>query len=217
MKSIFILLMIFFTFYSFGQSLQDLKYDQNQTLSHNEQRFLKTTTEDCKSFGYKRGANELSPQAVLETYPKEISFLFFKKHIETLCYYAVSHISKTVSEEFKTQVEEVVLNQVDKCFYKGKVQKPKLCKDLKNKASLFDLTILLGHFCSKNSFNTFKTVNCEFKKAGDRECSLYQDSGKPLSRCPFFFANQRESNELHKSYYSKTCKSPRWRKLKCLN
>jgi hypothetical protein len=202
---------------SLAQDLNKFKYDQNKTLKHNELSFLKTTAQDCENFGYKRAGSDLTPQAVLETYPKEISFLFFKKHIHTLCYYAVSHISKTITDDFKSQVEQVVLNEVDKCFFLGKIKKPKLCDDLKTKAALFDLTILLGHFCTKDSLRVFKAANCEFKKVGERECALYQDSSKPLARCPFAFANQREANDLYKSYYSKTCKRPKWRKPKCLN
>lgn len=200
-----------------SDELSEFKYNQNKSLRLNEVNFLKITSRDCKNFGLKRDPLALTPQNILETFPKEISFLFFKKHIHTLCYYAVSYISKTIGEEFRPQVEELLLTQIESCFFSGKMRRPKLCDDLKNKAALFDLTVLLGHFCSKESLRVFKMINCEFEKIGKQECSLYQDTTKPLNKCPFYFSNKREAQELHRSYYSKNCKRPRWRKLKCLN
>jgi len=200
----------------YGFSQDELKYNQSKSVSFNEKNFLKNITKDCKDFGYKRGPKEMTPAQILATYPKELSFLFFKKHVNNLCYYAVSHISKYTLSDFKDQTEKILLETIDHCLSKPKSKKPALCSELDTKATLFDLTILLGSFCSRSSLSVFKKVNCRFKTVGERECKIYQDSVRPLDKCPFQFSNQEELNSLHKSYFGNHCKRLKWRKPKCL-
>ena len=219
-KILFLLLVYSFSLSSFSN--EKLKYNQRKSISFNEKNFLTNLSKDCKNFGYNRDREKNSPVEVLETYPKEVSYLYFKKHINDLCYYAVSHITKYIVSDFKDQVESVLLGSVKTCFDEKKAltsnNKAKLCAELDTKAVLFDLTILLGTLCTKESLNLFKSVHCRFKEVGDRECRIYQDSSRPLDKCPFHFSNSQELDKLHKSYFGSHCKSKerKWTLPKCI-
>lgn len=198
-------------------SKDELRYDQGKSIAYNEQNFLINIAKDCNDYGLKNTSSNIGPDEILQTFPKTVSFLYFKKHINELCYYSLSHVVKYISSEFKQQTEDLLLGSLNKCFDEKEKKRPKFCAELDSKAILFDLTILLGSFCSVKSLNGFKKVNCRFKEVGERECKIYQDPIRPLDKCPFQFSNIEERENLYKSYFGKTCKKLRWRKPMCLN
>ena len=193
-----------------------LAYNQNKSLAVNEKNFLSNMKRDCKNYGYELTSGAKSPRDILTTYPTEIAYLIFKKHLNNLCYYSASHIVKYLVSDFKDQVQALFTSAVEKCFTETKELKPLFCRDFTTQAPLYDATVVLGSFCNTKSLKTFKKVNCHFKYLGEKKCSMYEDAGKPLKKCPFYLTNIQQSNDLHKSFYGKRCKRLRWRKPACL-
>lgn len=206
---------IFILFFSNHIFANVLKYDHTKSLEVNEQQFIKLMELDCKDYGYQREAGVAGPLEIMQSYPKEIVQLFLNKHKQMWCYYAFSHMAKYLIKDYKNQTEKVVLELAGDCLKSDLKTKPRICNEFNSKAILFDLTYLLGNFCTKKSYKLFRRLNCEFKRIGDNQCKMFQNSARPLERCPFDFSNQKEFLELHKSYFNKKCNSPKWRKLNC--
>ena len=216
MKVFLLIIHLMLTQLSFAEDLKALKYNQKNSLTKNEANFINAMKQDCKSRGYIYGQGDMTVRDVMETYPKSLVFMFMKKNLDQFCYYAISNMTKYLASEFKEQTEELIVIITKQCFVEDMLDKPKMCRSFNEKAVLFDLTILLGSFCSKKSFNLLQKIYCHFKKLGDKQCRLFKDHGKPLNKCPFYFTNQQESLNLHKSYYNNECKRPKWIKPSCL-
>jgi hypothetical protein len=197
------------------KSLDLYKYNQKKSVSSNEDFFLKNLSFDCQNNGYDREKNDTSPKEILATYPKELAFLYFKKNIKTFCYYSFSTLMKYLSRDFKKQTEDILVTTVRNCIKDHKSYK--LCGEIHKISTLFDLTILLGNYCSKKTLNAFKKVNCHFQEVAKKNCSLYSGVVQTNDNCPHYYTNQREIKELHKSYFGSHCKRLKWRKPKCIN
>lgn len=218
LKSFFTLILIFICMTSSWakiSSKMQYKYNQKKSVGFNEKQFLKNIKQDCKDYGYSRKWNELSPDDVLQTYPKELAFLYFKKHINSLCYYSASRLIKYLHNDFKKQTEKLIVQAVKDCI--GKQKKYPICQDINKQSTLYDLTVMLGSYCSRNTLNAFKQVNCHYKDVSDHHCSLYKNLNKPLKNCPNYFTNMIEVKDLHKSYFGSHCKRLKWKKPSCIN
>ena len=191
------------------------KYNQKQSVSYNEKGFLRNLSYDCEKNGYDRGVNDTSPKENLATFPKELAFLYFKKNIKSFCYYSFSTLMKYLSRDFKSQTESIIVSVVEGCIKDD--ESYRLCPEIQKIASLFDLTILLGNYCSLKTLKAFKKVNCHFKKVAKRNCSLYSGLNSTNDNCPHFYTNKREIKELHKSYFGSHCKKLKWREPKCID
>jgi len=197
-----------------GESFKRLKYNQQISLTANEKQFLDNLKNDCQSYGYKRTSDTVTPAEVLSTYPKELSILFLKKHYQKICYYGVSLVLKHLHRDYRKKSQEIILDVIKKCLQNK--EKLPMCDGIETKASLFDLTVLLGSYCNVPTLLAFKKVNCAYKRVADKECKMYKGQQNPLSDCPYGFSSRSEVNELYKSYFGKNCKGMIWRKPKCL-
>ncbi len=206
---------ILFTTTAMAVPLKSYKYNQTKSVSYNEKQFLSNLQNDCKHYGYKRKAKEVSPADILATYPKELSVLYLNKHYRNICYYGVSTALKYLHDDYAAQTEKIIISLVQLCL-KDKKNLP-VCVGMKSRASFYDLTILLGSFCNKKTLKSFKTVNCAYKKITEQDCKMHQSSNDPLAECPYNFSNESEVKELYKSYFGTHCKRLKWRKPKCLN
>ncbi len=92
----------------------------------------------------------------------------------------------------------------------------KLCEGLLETSSLFDITVILGSYCSKKSLKTFKDINCQYKKIAEQKCELYLGLDKGKEECPFHFTNKNEVKDLHKSFFGKQCKKLKWSPPNCI-
>ncbi|MFT6631843.1 MAG: hypothetical protein ACJAS4_001804 [Bacteriovoracaceae bacterium] len=216
---LFSLIQLFSTF-SYAENIKTkkislYKYNQKKSVSFNEKGFLRNLSYDCEKNGYDRGVNATSPKENLATFPKELAFLYLKKNIKSFCYYSFSTLIKYLSRDFKTQTENIVVSVVEGCVKDN--DSFKLCPEIQKISSLFDLTILLGNYCSWKTLKAFKKVNCHFKKVAKRNCSLYSGLNRTNENCPNFYTNKREIKELHKSYFGSHCKKLKWREPSCID
>lgn len=215
MKNFIFLFFFLLCFQAYSQ-IESLKYDKDKSVGVNEANFLKNLKLDCDKKGYLRKDKELAPVDILKTYPTPVAFYFLEKNIKSVCYYGFSTAIKYLSNELKEKSENLLVNTINKCLADNKTYQ--LCDGMNDVSTLYDSTVLLSQFCSLNTLKTFKEVNCQFKKVANKKCDLYTGMGKPLEECPFYFSNKRDIQELHKTYYSSSCrKKYKWRAPKCLN
>ena len=66
---------------------------------------------------------------------------------------------KYLYQDFKNQTEDLIVDVVNKCLLNVKTFQ--FCPEFQKTATLFDLTILLGNYCSNKTLKTFKKVNCQ--------------------------------------------------------
>ncbi|MDP7319174.1 MAG: hypothetical protein QF441_01135 [Bacteriovoracaceae bacterium] len=216
-KILFFTNFLFFLLYPYGIYGQDnLKYDQRKSVQFNEQQFVKNMQKHCRYMAKDEVGLGYKYRETIETYPEELLILFFKKHIDGFCYYNVSVLAKHLHKKFKKQVEDILHDLINICLTEKKYDAA-ICKSLLTQSSLYDLTLILGTHCTKRSFSDFRIVNCSYKKLVDKKCSLYNGNIKNKEKCPFYFQQRKEAQDLHKVYYGQTCKKPRWKPLACLS
>jgi hypothetical protein len=198
----------------FAKSKSNYQYNQKKSVSYNEKQFLNNMRVNCASYGHKEiRPNDLSKNA-LETYPKELAFLYLKKHLKTFCYYSVSTLLKYLYDDFRDQTEFLVNKIVKMCVTDHK--KYTICEGFKNESVLFDVTVILGRHCTKKTLVSFKKINCLYKEVVDKKCSLYSSVNNPLKVCPGFYTNKVSVKELSRSYFSANCPRRGWKPPKCL-
>lgn len=197
-----------------SENMTKLKYNNKGSVKENEEKFLKNLNLDCRDNGYNQKVDEISSNDVLATFPSEVAFFFFKKNIDKFCYYSFSTLVKYLFKGFKKQTEEIVLKTVSECLSNSK--KYPLCEGINNTSRLFDLTVILGNYCSPSSLQVFKKINCQYKKVADKKCELYLGLEKGKDECPFHFTNKTEVIDLHKSFFGKHCRKYKWLPPKCL-
>lgn len=188
-------------------------YDKSISIFENEQRFLSNLKRHCKDYGLKQNNDLLTPAESLETYPKDIAFYFFKKNIRQICYYGVSLSFKYLWGHLQQDTEALAIGYVRNCLS----PKPTYtsCSEVNKTSTLFDLTVILGHFCSTDTLKLFKQINCRYKTIKDQECKRFIDQGKPIQECPYYYSGKVETKQLHKNYFQKTCKL-KWRAPDCI-
>lgn len=189
-------------------------YDKSLSIFENEQRFLSNLKRDCKTFGTRKYDDLLTPAEYLETYPKDIAFYFFKKNIKEICYYGISITLKYLDDHVKPETEALLLGFVESCLenkrpYEG-------CSDFKKAPTLFDLTVILGNYCSKKTLGVFKRLNCLYKELKEAECRLYQTENTPPQECPYHYSTKVEIKDLHKNYFQNNCRL-KWRAPSCIH
>ncbi len=188
-------------------------FDKSNSIFENEQRFLSNLKRHCHDNGVGQDNDLLTPSEYLETYPKDIAFHYFQKNLAEICYYGISIVLKYLGDHHKSDVEKVALDFAKSCLSKKKNYIG--CRAFDRTSTLFDLTVILGHYCSANSLETFKDINCRYKELKQKECSLYLSQGRPIQDCPYFYASQVEVEELHKNFFHHQCKL-KWKAPRCI-
>jgi hypothetical protein len=200
------------SFSALGRELYS--YDKSVSIYQNEQRFLNNLKRDCKTFGTRKYDDLLTPGEYLETYPKDIAFFFFKKNIKEICYYGISLSFKYLDDHVKPDTETLLVDFINSCLDK---QRPYVgCADFEKTPTLFDLTVILGNYCSKRTLDIFKRINCLYKDLKEKECSLYQNGETPAQECPYHYSSKVEVKDLHKNYFRKSCRL-KWRPPRCIH
>ena len=180
----------------------------------NEQRFLKNLKRDCVNFGSKKYDEILTPFEYLETYPKDVAFYFLRKNIKQICYYGISMSFKYLDKHLPSESEKLVADFVSSCL---KNEKKFLgCENFNKAAPLYDVSVLLGSFCSKRSLELFKAINCKYKQLKINECKYHIDAGSPVQTCPLYLNIKLEIKELHKVYFQSGCRL-KWRPPYCIS
>lgn len=197
-----------------AQAREVYSYDKSESVFENEQRFLKNLQRHCADYGIKQSDDLLTPSEYLETFPKDIAFHYFKKNIAEICYYGVSITLKYLGDHLKTDTEELAIKIVDDCLSKSPSYIA--CGHFDRASTLFDMTIILGHFCSKDSLRRFKAINCRYQNLKEDECKLYSSQGKPKEDCPYYFSSQVEVKQLHKNFFHPGCRL-KWRAPSCIH
>ena len=179
-------------------------FDKSVSIFENEQRFLKNLARHCHDYGIRQNDDLLTPSEYLETYPKDIAFHFLKKNLHEICYYGISITLKYLGDHLKPETEELAVLLIENCLSK----KPSFisCEHFDRTSTLFDMTVILGHYCSSKSLESFKAVNCRYKDLKESECKLYLLQGKPIEECPYFYSSKVEIQELHKNFFQYQCK-----------
>lgn len=204
----------FFIFFSLNAQAREIySYDKSVSIFENEQRFLKNLRRHCGDYGIRQVDDLLTPSEYLETFPKDIAFHFFKKNLKEICYYGVSITLKYLGSYLKQETEELAHKVVDDCL--SSKSSFMACGHFDRTATLFDMTIILGHFCSSESLKRFKAINCHYKELKQRECRLYLDEGHPEEECPYYFPSKVEVQQLHKNYFHSNCQK-KWRPPSCI-
>jgi hypothetical protein len=191
----------------------DTYYKANLSINENQKGLNGIVSSVCKKSSIKFIQSEGQINEALKSYPKELILHYLKTFDQSYCYKAFSLIVKYLIFDYRVETEKVINKVVHNCI-QGKAKTP-FCEQFSQSQTIFDLSFILGQFCTKETLKTFRALNCFYDKGHVQYCSLDQGLLKDASIWPNYHLKQSEIKELHQIYFNASGPRTKWKKLKC--
>ena len=191
----------------------DSNYKANQSIQENQKTFNTLVSSVCDKNSIKFIQGQRQINEALKSYPKELVLHYLKSFDEKQCYKAFSLVVKYLIFDYRVETEKIINKVVLNCI-QGEIKSP-FCQHFSQSETIFDLSFILGQFCTKQTLKTFRALNCFYNNTQKEYCSLYQGLIKDSNKCPNYHLKQREIEDLHQIYFNSSCPRRKWKKLKC--